>query len=414
MSYHRAVISPDAEKRLAHYTSVLEQWSTSLYELDEHATYRLLAAGEMYGVTGERANHLVASAPMLWSWMGLLRQRIELVNSLVEASTVLNNKIAEIDLMLTGKNLPVPRSGITNELLSEVRGYLDLSADYASGGEIETSCDGLIELFRAVYDPVRAVVAEVDAVWRDLMPRIEAATTTLDRATAVSARLETTVPQVLLATQRLEAVRASVSDDPLSLSDKVGPDLDALVASAARAVGDLERSHSELGEDLAHADTLLAELRVIRARAAAAYSEAKAKVVAEDRLIRVPSTAVIDGQNGLAHRSRRFAALEETSVDWRAARHLVDDWMSSAHRLREQLEKALSANALPLAQRSDMRALLRAYRVKASMMPGLPDEIADLGQEAHDELYTAPTDLARARELMDRFAAELNTYGGAS
>ena len=414
VSYHRAVISPDAEKRLAHYKSVLEQWSASLYELDEHATYQLLAAGEMYGVTGKRANHLVATAPMLWSWMGLLRQRIELVDALVDASSVFDNRMVEIDLMLTGKNLAVSRTGLSDDLLSAVRGYLDREANYAASNEIETNCDGLVELFRTAYDPLRSVVADVDAVWRDLMPRIEAATATLDRAKAVSARLNTTVPQVVMASQRLEAVRASVSDDPLSLSSNVGPDLDALVASAANAAGELERSHGSLSDDLANADSLLAELRVLRARAAAAFSEAQAKVVPEDGLIRVPSTAVIDGQNGLAHRSRQFSGLQEGTTDWREARALVDAWKHSAYRLRDQLEKALSANATPLAQRTDMRSLLRAYRVKASMIPGLPDEIADLGQEAHDELYTAPTDLARARKLIDRFASGLNTYGGTS
>ncbi len=408
------MISPDAATKLEYYKSVLEQWSASLYELDEHATYRLLAAGDMYGVTGERANHIVASAPLLWSWMGLLRERIELVDELVEASSVFNNKTAEIDLLLTGKNLVVRRLGLTNELLSHVRGYLEKEADYGDLDEIDTNCDGLIELFRAVYDPVRAVVAQVDAVWRDLMPRIDAATTTLDRAKAVSGRLDTIVPEVVMAAQRLEAVRASVSDDPLSLSEKVGPDLDRLVAAAARATGELEQSHGTLSDDLANADSLLAELRVLRARAAAAYSEAEAKVIPEGKLIRVPSTAVIDGQNGLSHQSRRFRSLEEGTTGWKDARTLVDEWKRSAHRLRDQLEKALRANATPLAQRADMRSLLGAYRVKASMIPNLPGEIADIGQRAHDELYTAPTNLSRARELMDQFASELNTYGGGS
>lgn len=405
------MISSDAAKRLAHYRGVVEQWSSSLFELDEHATYRLLAAGDMYGVTGDRANRVVASSPVLWSWLGLLRARVELIDDLVEASTVFTNNATEIDLMLTGRNITVSRLGLNNDVLTSVRSYVDTEG---TANDVETNCDGLIELFRAVYNPVRAVVADVDAVWRDLIPRVEAATTTLDRANALCARLSTTVPEVRLATQRLEAVRASVSDDPLSLSENVGRDLDALVAAAARAAGALERSHGSLSEDLANADQVIAELRVLRARAAAAYSEAQAKVIPEDRLVRVPSTAVIDGQNGLAHKSRQFDAFADSSTDWRQARALVDAWTASASRLREQLERALSVNAAPLVQRSDMRALLRAYRVKAEMLTGLPDDVADIGQQAYDELYTAPTDLVKARKLVDRFAAELTAYGGKS
>ena len=282
------------------------------------------------------------------------------------------------------------------------------SPNTSDPADFDTNCEGLVELFNATFGPVSDIVAEVDEVWRDLMPRIEAATATLDRANALCERLGTPVPEVRLATQRLEAVRASVSDDPLSLSKKVGPDLDALVAAAARASGALEHAHGTLSSDLANADATIAELRVLRARAAAAYSESAAKAIPEGGLVRVPSTSVIDGQNGLAHRARRFDGLDESNDDWRDARDLVDEWKRSATRLREQLERALEVNAAPIAKRNDLRALLRAYKVKASMIPDLADEVANLGSQAHDELHTAPTDLARAQDLIDRFARGLS------
>ena len=117
-------------------------------------------------------------------------------------------------------------------------------------------------------------MARVDAVWRDLMPRIDAATSSLTRAEALCNRLEMRLPEVRLARQRLDAVRSSVSDDPLSLSKNVGPDLDALVSDAARAAGNIERAHGSLDTDLAATDVQLTQLRVLRARAAAAFSEA--------------------------------------------------------------------------------------------------------------------------------------------
>lgn len=411
MSYALCVNSSEAQQRQAHYRTVVEQWSASLYDLDEHATYRLLAAGDMSGVTGNRANAIVASAPVLWAWLGVLRTRVEEVDELVAKSGVFTKNAAQIADLLDGQTILLSYLDVPDGVKPEVRKhFLDSTGDPV---DHVTNCDGLIELFREVYNPVRSIVADIDAVWRDLMPRIEAATTTLDRARAVSDRLGVPIPEVRLATQRLEAVRASVSDDPLSLSSNVGPTLDQLVASAARAVGTLEHAHGSLNEDLANADVLLADLRVLRARAAAAYSEAEAKVIPEGGLVRVPSTAVIDGKNGLAHRSRQFDALDEY-LDWRDARRVVDEWRTAADRLHQQLERALEVNAAPIAERSDMRALLRAYQVKAGMIPDLPDEIAELGHKAHAELYTAPTDLGRARELMDQFAAGMTAYGGRS
>lgn len=405
MSYHSAVHPNDAAQRLALYKSVVQQWSANLFELDEHATYRLLAAGDMSGVTGDRGNRIVASAPALWAWLGLLRDRVEEIEQMGESKTLFDDKTTEIEELIIGKNISISRSSLPDYLPPVVaRKFKDRDGDPI---DLETNCHGLVETFRAVYNPVRDIVAEVDAVWSDLIPRIEAATTTLDRANAVCDRLGATVPEVRLATQRLEAVRASVSDDPLSLSGNVGPDLDDLVANAARAVGELEKAHGSLSEDLASTDVVLAELRVLRARAAAAYSEAAAKV-AGVTLVRVPSTAVIDGPNGLAHRARRFDSIEASDGEWRDARALVDDWQSAATRLRQQLERALEVNQDPLKRRDDLRALLRAYQVKASMTSDIAAEVADLGQLAHDELYTSPTDLKLAQDLMDRFASALS------
>ena len=412
MSYDLAVHPNQVEQRLKYYRDLVSNWSSSLYELDEHATYRLLAAGDLFGVTGDRANEIVATAPGLWVWVGQLRSRVEDIEQVVEQRTVFDNKADEIATLFDGPTILVSKLTLPQGLPAKVQRYF--SAESVHDDDYATNCDGLRELFRATYEPVRDIVNEVDDVWRDLMPRIEAATATLDLAKALSARLGQKVPEVQLASQRLEAVRASVSDDPLSLSGNVGPDLDQLVAAAAKAAGALEHSHGSLSDDLANADALLADLRVLRARAAAAYSEAAAKVVVASGLVRVPSTSVIDGQNGLAHRARQFDNLSDGSTDWREARKVVDTWKASATRLGEQLERALQANAAPLKQRDDMRSLLRAYQVKAEMTPGLSEEIASLGQQASDELYTAPSDLDLAKELMDKFVSALSTYGGSS
>ncbi len=371
------MLTSEIEQRRSYYRDVVRQWADNLYELDEHATYRLLAAGEMSGTTGEQTNQVMAESPQLWLWLGQLRDTLQLVDELVADQRMFRNN--------------------TEAVAQHLR-----------------QCDDLVEDFRRAYEPVRDVVARVDAVWRDLMPRIDAATTTLARASAVSERVGVPVPEVSLAMQRLEAVRASVADDPLSLSSKVGPDLDALVSAAAKASGALDRAHSSLGSDLEGTDAILAELRVLRARAAAAYSEAEAKVIPVTSLIRPPGTAVLDGPNGLAHRAAQIVGdAERGATDWRDARSALDRWHHRAQRLRVQLQKALAVNAEPIAQRNELRGRLRAYRVKASMTPGLADAVSALGQQAHDELYTSPTDLDRANRLINEFAATLSPAGQA-
>jgi hypothetical protein len=405
------VETAEIDHRRSYYRDVLSQWAENLYELDEHPTYRLLAAGDMSGATGEQTNATMAGAPQLWAWLGKFRSHLDVVDELVEDRGVFRNNESDAAALLAGRSISVLRSSIPSTVSQSV--LQQMGVDPVDPDRTVTTCDGLISLFRSVYEPVRDVVARVDDVWRDLMPRIDAAAVSLERARAIGARLDVRVPEVALAVQRLEAVRASVADDPLSLSGNVGPDLDALVEAAANAAGKLDRAHGSLNDDLAGTDVLLAQLRVLRARAAAAYSEAVAKVLPVEELVRIPSTSVIDGMNGLAYRAALIVGDAETGTrDWQQKRTELDRWHDAADRLRSQLERGLRVNRAPIEQRNEMRGLLRAYRVKASMSQGLSPEIAGLGQRAHDELYTSPSDIGQAKALIDEFAAKLATYSG--
>lgn len=396
--------SADIDHRLRHYRGVERQWGENLYDLDEHPTYRLLAAGEMSGRTGRETNEIMAGAPQLWSWLGLLRNHLDEIERLSEERGMFSGpNNADLGARLTQPAIAVRRASVPSTLPPEVmQSFIPAPGD---SDTLMVSVDSLISVFRRVYEPVRDVVARVDAVWRDLMPRIDAGTMSLAKAEAISERLSLNLPEVRLARQRLDAVRASVADDPLSLSANVGPDLDRLVAEAVRASGSIERAHGSLDSDLEATDVQIARLRVLRARAAAAFSEAEAKVTPHDSLIRVPSPAVIDGPGGLAHRAAQILG---EGGDWQRTRRDLDRWNHAAGRLREQLERALEKNTAPIAQRDELRGLLRAYRAKADMMPGLPDAVVELGQAAHDELYTRPTDMGRAKHLIDDFATALS------
>lgn len=403
----------EIEDRREHYRTVITQWSTNLQELDNHPTYRLLTAGDMAGSTGRSTNFVIEESAQLWAWVGDLRNQLEQVDQLITQRSILNNTDDDIRVLLGERSIQLPKSSLPTDLPPGVNGRLEqLPGDHRT---YLVSCDGLIELFRVVYERVRDKVAEVDAVWRDLTPRIDAATVTVNRAQGIAERLSVRLPEVMLAKQRLEAVRASVSDDPLSLSARVGPELDELVAAAAEAAGKLERAHASLDSDLEGTDVVLADLRVLRAQAAAAFSEAKAKIEPASSLIAVPGTSVIDGQNGLAHRSAQiFGNAEKGSRDWQRARRELDSWHALANRLREQLERALDANTAPIDLRNELRSRLRAYLVKADMTPGLDASVREIGEQAHDELYTSPTNVKDAKRLLDEFASELAAYGGQS
>ena len=401
--YDQLVNSAQATHRLQHYREIERRWADDLYELDQHATYRLLAAGDMSGKTGREANLIIEAAPFLWGWLRELRSTLDEVERLQEDRGVFGSKHSDrVTTLLAGPSIELLRVEIPASIPQHLKQELvDSTIDPDT---TLVTIETLTDMFQAVYEPARDVVSLVDAVWRDLMPRINAADVSLVKAEAIAARVGSMVPAVRLARQRLDAVKSSVSDDPLSLASNVGGTLDSLVADAVRAADDLDRSFKNIDADTEASSVMLAELRVLRARAAAAYSEAEAKITAGTALKRVPSTAVIDGPNGLAHRA---AQLANTDASWQDRRRELDRWQAMAKRLRDQLNQALETNSASIVKRNEMRGLLRAYRSKAAMMPDLPDEVVELGSLAHHELYTSPTDLERAQELIAEFSTQL-------
>jgi len=59
---------------------------------------------------------------------------------------------------------------------------------------------------------------------------------------------------------------------------------------------------------------------------------------------------------------------------------------------------------LPIDQRNELRGRLDAYRAKANRLGLLEDSrLCELYDHAHRELYSAPTDLTAAEELVRRY-----------
>jgi hypothetical protein len=94
--------------------------------------------------------------------------------------------------------------------------------------------------------------------------------------------------------------------------------------------------------------------------------------------------------------------------DWRAAANLLTQWTTRCRDAVSAAERALAANRAPLAARHELRGRLDAYRAKAFRLGLLEDaRIAGLYARAKEALYSAPTDLAEAEQLVLRYQQAL-------
>ncbi len=308
---------------------------------------------------------------------------------------------AELTRLLSDRWVPV-----------ELASGLGPSLDPAPSGQLVPavmSVGEALDGFRRRYDAIRGWVSEVNALFLEILPRIDAARTTLNRLEAEVTALGVPEPLIGRARALADDLEQRLVGDPLAVSTDDGPHLDGEIAAAAAQVASLRTGHDRLEADLGSTEELLASLRLLRARAQAAANEARAKVAGPEGLVQVPSSAVLDGAGGLAGRLDEIVA-RSTNTTWDQRRGLLDSWLATARRLEAQLARAEVANRQPLVRRDELRGRLRAYQAKISAVGKAEDlELTALADQARTELFTASTELGRAAATIAELARRLRS-----
>ena len=93
---------------------------------------------------------------------------------------------------------------------------------------------------------------------------------------------------------------------------------------------------------------------------------------------------------------------------WPEARDALRQWTARVGALLDQARQIGAQNHAPIDARNQLRGLLGAYRAKAGQLGLIEDpELSDLFRRAREELYSAPTDIDRAAELVSRYRSAL-------
>ncbi len=385
------------DELLARYTAAESRIAANLLELDSHPTFKILSGGGLAGQTKATIGPLMTNAGQLWEWLARLQAVLRDAKEIRDDGRMNAERRARLTSMLTGQQilLAVDEKGL------DQRGLLDEKRT-----ELRVTIEHLLTRMRETYEPIRDGVASVDQVWTEVVPRTDSADTTLQRLKADIDRLGIAEPTISVLERRLVEVRKALADDPLSLEHAYAADLDGLVADAARETAKVIRGHDELDGDVAAAETHLAEVRVLRTRAATAHTQSTTKIVDPQGLVRTPDAAIIDGPNGLAARMDELRS--KPDLQWQQKRQLLDSLMAKVVALREQLSNAYHVNSRPLNTRDELRGLLAAYSAKAAATGRAEDLVlADLHDDAYSELFTSPTDLDRAASLVSSYGEAL-------
>ena len=258
--------------------------------------------------------------------------------------------------------------------------------------ELEELLDGRSEQLRPALqaaEEASAIVADASAAWGALTPRIAAAGGAIEAGGLDGLR------------GACERLGADLAADPLSVDPARVAALEQAIVDARRELADLAGLREETAARIAAARALMDSVEAAQRDGEAAHELVLAKIANPS----VPSPRRVLSE--LAGALREIESLVERAR-WAEARDALAAWTGDA---TAELERALAiaaANRAPIEQRNQLRGLLKAYQGKARSLRALEDgEIVALFEGARHELYTAPTDLGVATELITRYQEAL-------
>lgn len=387
----------EIDQRLQRYTAAEHRIGANLQELEQHSVYQLLTTDVLTGATAAAFRPLTTADPSLWRLFTMLgaaldeARRLRGTGSRISADdrAALAEALGSPSVVIAREDIPLAERGLTGAPTRTER----------------ISIEALIDRMRAIYEPVRDVVTHAERVLRDVLPRLNSAEASVRRLRAEATSLGMDTVQLDRIDETIARVRDLSLTDPLSIPQNTRLSLDSAIHDAAEAISAARTSHDELAADLAAASHLLDECRDLISRATAARTEALVKIAAPVGLRHAPSIDAIDGERGLAARLDPILA---STDPWQTVRHRLDSWTAGASALRDQLRGVVAANVRPVARRDELRGRLAAFRAKMAATGHSEDLVLrDISAEAHNELFTSPTDLVRAERLVTEFGNRL-------
>ena len=387
----------EIDRRLQRYTAAEHRIGANLQELEQHSVYQLLTTDVLTGTTAKALAGVQDADPNLWELFTLLSSALEAARNLRGSGSRIDSasrqdlahRLGTASVLIATEDIPLAER--------------DLTA--ASSRQEHITIEALIDRMSSLYEPIRDVVSHAERILRDVLPRLNSAESTVNRLRAEAQQLNLDTVDLDQIDETIGRIRELSLTDPLSIPPNARSSFDDAIHDATERIAAARTSHDELASDIAAASDLLDECRDLIEQASSGRAAALVKIAQPQGLRQPPSLDAIDGPRGL---DSRLQPILRSTQPWQAVRAQLDSWSATATRFRNQLQRVKQANARPLEQRDELRGRLTAFRAKMAAT-GFSEDLVlrDLSAEAHNELFTSPTDLVRAERLVTEFGNRL-------
>ena len=379
----------DPQTTLARLHAACDQAKANLVELEIDGGRQLLDATRLQGESAVRWSRATADLTELWRLHGLLEAFLARADAVAKRrhDDELEALLGDATIELGSADTPLAQ----RHLLAS-----------AQAAEV-CSADELLGRMSGLFDEAKTVIAEIGAVWDALNPQADAARVQLGECERLAAETgETGGTELTTAAEALGRVATRLTSDPMSV------DADELAVISAV----LTRIHASLERAAAVKRGFAGE--VLAARGRLVELEAAVASAAADRerlLSRIASPSGPPAPQLDASLEADLAEIDAAARagGWSRAGEMLARFTARVTSQLEEVRRVAELSRAPIAARDQLRALLDAYQAKAGALGMIEDaDLVAAHTRAHDVLYTAPTDLALAAQLVRAYQQILN------
>jgi hypothetical protein len=396
------------DQQLTQWQQHLDLVSQNLLDLYDLPTYqRLVAAGgfsktPLDGTTQKQVLPALAALTDVFRDFDLLTQTIQQAIALrkqLPRWLGADDQIQEIDRLLNSPSILLPSVQVPlaqRNLLSATE-----------------TCDRLTpsQLLAAMvlaFDRARDVVLAVDAAWSQLEPNLLHWSAELRSMQQQAIALGLSVPELARLEAEFRQIQAQIDADPLGTS-AIGENWVQAIANVKTRLEQAASQQIQLRDRLQHARDRLAHLKQIYTQATAAVAEFDAKILEPTVALSVPNEETIEVLATWLERLQAKASEGKSDTGTNAVEIGLGNWQKQAESAIASAESAIDTSQHHLQTRQELRGRLDALKAKALAKGKAEDpELSDLADRAKQLLYSRPTSINQAVELVSAYERRLN------
>jgi len=397
----------EIDQLLADWRKKIDLVGQNLIDLNSLPTYQRLCGAygfpkaELTGITQARVTPALEAMNDLFQHFDLLLKTVEKATELRQQVLWFlgsEQKIHQIQQILTGQSIQLP--AVQTPLLQ--RGLLSAAVTANA-----IAPDQLLQVMTNAFEVAKDAVLAVDQAWLALEPTLaDAAAEILSLQKLADSLHQDDLRELKMAREAIASLRDHIESDPLGVSSDFDREIKPLISQVKTTLEQLEQQQTQIQHNLATAHQQLQQLVELQAATSTAFAESQEKVTDySPRQTPLSSEHINALKTWLNRLEAKFAEGLMHPV-----RIGLENWTTKVKEYITAEERAYTTNKAPLEMRQELRGRLDALKVKAQAR-GLAEDptLTAIAFEAKQLLYTRPTPLAKAAELVSKYEKQLNS-----